>query len=93
MGWQIWLAAPMLVTFSAAVLIWWQARPKGTPSVHARVREHNRFLDQLARQTGPAPGLPESVIVDSGAVDSGAVDSGAGAPDGSGEPPSESSPS
>lgn len=61
MGWQLWLAAPMAVTLAAALLIWWQARPRATPSVHARVRDHDRFLDALGRHSGPPAALPSSV--------------------------------
>lgn len=64
MGWQFWLAAPMLVTLAAALLIWWQTRPRATPSVHARVRDHNRFLDELGRYSGRTDVLPESVVLE-----------------------------
>lgn len=63
MGWQLWLAAPLLVTLGAAVLVWWQARARPTPSVHVRVRDHNRFLDELGRHAGPVDALPESVVI------------------------------
>lgn len=64
MGWQFWLAAPLAVTLSAALLVWWQARPRATPSVHARVRAHNRFLDELGRHSGPVAVLPMSVVIE-----------------------------
>ena len=63
MGWQIWLAAPLVVTLTAALLVWWQARPRSTPSVHVRVRDHNRFLDELGRHSGPGEAVPQSVVV------------------------------
>ncbi|MCU1689525.1 MAG: hypothetical protein JWN61_3000 [Pseudonocardiales bacterium] len=63
MGWQFWLAAPLLVTMSAAVLVWWQARPRATPSVHIRVRDHHRFLDELGRHSGGGDIAPTSVVI------------------------------
>jgi hypothetical protein len=75
MGWQVWLASPLLVTLAAAVSIWWRSRPRPTPSVHARVREHNRFLEGLSRHGGGQPQLPESVLlVGPAAASAGASD-------------------
>lgn len=63
MGWQLWLAAPLAATLTAALLVWWQARPRPTPSVHVRVRDHHRFLDELGRHASPAEGVPSSVVL------------------------------
>lgn len=63
MGWQLWLAAPLIATLTAAVVVWWRARPRPTPSVHVRVRDHHRFLDELGRHSGVADEPPRSVVV------------------------------
>lgn len=64
MGWQLWLAAPLVVTLSAAVVVWWRGRAAPTPSVHVRVHDHSRFLGELGRHARPVDELPRSVILE-----------------------------
>lgn len=73
MGWQFWLAAPLIVTLSAAIAVWWQARPRPAPSVHVRVRDHNRFLDELGRHSAAVDGLARSVVIEPDEPDERAV--------------------
>jgi hypothetical protein len=61
-GWQAWLAAPVVATLIAALWVWWRARPKPAPPVHQRVRDHQRFLDDLDRTARVRTDLPQSVI-------------------------------
>jgi hypothetical protein len=56
MGWQFWLGAPIAATIVAALVVWWQSRPRSVPSVHSRVRDHARFLDDLERHGARAAG-------------------------------------
>ncbi len=49
MAWAWWLAAPVLATALVALWFWWRGRPRRQPDTDAAMREHQQFLDALAR--------------------------------------------
>ena len=52
-SWVLWLAAPLVVTFAAAIWVWlhgWRMRRAARPlRTEAAVRAHNDYLDALVR--------------------------------------------
>ena len=58
--WIVWLAAPLVVTALAAMVLWWRARPRRPIGTGRSIAGHQEYLRVLGANTVETPTRPES---------------------------------
>jgi hypothetical protein len=60
LSWAVWLAAPVVVTVLAALILWWRGRPARPLRTAETISGHQAYLDALAAAGAP-PDLSTTV--------------------------------
>jgi hypothetical protein len=56
--WALWLAAPVLVTVLAAMVLWWRARPPRPQGIEETIAGHREYLRVLGANASARPEAP-----------------------------------